>query len=297
MIILGAALWGTIGLFVQGLYDLGFSPIEVVTIRVTVAFLALFFYILLKKRSSLHIKIKHIPFFLGTGICSIVFFNWAYFTAIQEMNLSIAAVLLYTGPMFVAIMSRIFFKELFTPQKLIALCTTFIGCILVIQLFPLNTSTLSLYGVLVGLGSGFGYALYSIFGKAALSSYSSLTTTLYTFLVATLALVPTSGLVMQGTGPWNLEAVMISLGLGIIPTVIAYLLYTSGLNKVETSKASIASTIEPVVAALIGVFVFHDVLSPLQMLGILFILSGVLFINMNGRLFQRDSLIKKKAVS
>ncbi|MBU9711447.1 DMT family transporter [Bacillus tamaricis] len=292
MIILGAALWGTIGLFVQGLYDLGFSPIEVVTIRVTVAFVALMLYVLIKNKDALIIKWRHLPFFLGTGICSIVFFNWAYFTAIQEMNLSIAAVLLYTGPAFVTILSRIFFKELFTPQKMVALFTTFLGCILVIQLFPLNTANLSLYGILVGLGSGFGYALYSIFGKVALSSYSSLTTTTYTFLVATVALLPTSGLAGKGMAPWNMDALWISLGLGVIPTVFAYLLYTRGLHQVESSKASIASTIEPVVATLIGVFIFQDILTTFQFLGIIFILSGVMFINMGGR-----RILKKKKVT
>lgn len=282
MIIIGAALWGTIGVFVQGLYDLGFTPIEVVTLRVIFAFFAIFLFSLWKDRGALKIKLKHIFYFVGTGIFSIVFFNWAYFTAIQEMNLSIAAVLLYTGPAFVTIMSRIFFKELFTPQKLVALVMTFIGCIFVIGLFPLNVSLsqISLYGVIVGIGSGFGYALYTIFGKLALKHYTSMTITIYTFLLASVALLPTTGLVRR-VGEWlNWESLLISLGLGIVPTVVAYLLYTKGLEKVESSKASIMTTIEPVVAALIGVFVFKDVLSFWQVCGMVFIISAVLLINM-----------------
>ncbi|MDQ0256560.1 drug/metabolite transporter (DMT)-like permease [Evansella vedderi] len=299
IILFGAALWGTIGLFVQALYGLGFSPIEVVTLRVSIAFLALFLYVALVKRSALSMKWKHVPYFLGTGICSIVFFNWAYFTAIQEMNLSIAAVLLYTGPAFVAIMSRIIFKELFTPQKIVALIATFIGCVLVIGLFPVNTGQFSTYGILVGIGSGFGYALYSIFGKAALSNYSSLTITTYTFLFASLALVPTSGLMGKAMEWWSIDALLLSLGLGLIPTVLAYLLYTRGLHFVESSKASIVATVEPVVAALIGVFVFQDLLHFWQIIGIISILSGVVFMNLktNGKtkinLPEREKLRKK----
>ncbi|WP_078595245.1 DMT family transporter [Evansella clarkii] len=283
LIILGAALWGSIGIFVQALYDLGFTPIEVVTIRVTVAFIFLVVYLLIKDAKAIKIKWKHFPFFIGTGICSIVLFNWAYFTAIQEMNLSVAAVLLYTGPVFVTILARIFFKELLTKQKIAALCTTFIGCIFVIGLFPLNTGTLSFYGIMVGLISGFGYALYSIFGKAALSSYSSLTTTTYTFLVASAALLPTTGLFTKGLEVWNAEVLWYSIGLGLLPTVVAYLLYTTGLHYVESSKASIASTIEPVVAALIGVFIFHDVLGGWQTFGMLLVISAVFLINIKGK--------------
>ncbi|MDG5789205.1 EamA family transporter [Evansella sp. AB-P1] len=280
-IIIGAALWGTIGLFVQRLYEFGFSPIEVVTLRVSIAFIALFAFVLVTNRQTLLIKIKDIPIFLGTGIGSIVFFNWAYFTAIQEMNLSIAAVLLYTGPAFVTVLSRIIFKESLTPQKFLALTGTFVGCILVIGLFPLNLGQFSSNGILFGLGSGFGYALYSIFGKIALNkNYSSLTTTTYTFLFASLSLLPTSGLITKGSVFWSVDAVLYSVSLGIIPTVLAYLLYTRGLQLVESSKASIATTIEPVVAALIGVFIFQDVLTPWQLIGMLLILSAVLFIHM-----------------
>ncbi|MCD8508492.1 MAG: DMT family transporter [Bacillus sp. (in: Bacteria)] len=299
LIFMGAALWGTIGLFVQGLYSLGFSAIEVVTLRVTVAFLALFLYIILFHRSALVIKLKHLPFFIGTGICSIVFFNWAYFTAIQEMSLSIAAVLLYTGPAFVTIMSRIFFKELLTKQKIIALITTFIGCVLVIGLFPISVSQFSLYGILVGIGSGFGYALYSIFGKVALSNYSSLTTTTYTFLIASVALLPTTGVVGSVGQWWSTEAVLLSVGLGLIPTVLAYLLYTRGLHFVESSKASIVATVEPVVAALIGVMIFGDFLNIWQTIGVLSILSAVVFMNIKTKSnsISYQTAMKKEAVS
>lgn len=62
MIIIGASLWGTIGIFVQALYNLGFSPIEVVTLRVIFAFLAIFLFALMKERKSLKIQLKHIPY-------------------------------------------------------------------------------------------------------------------------------------------------------------------------------------------------------------------------------------------
>ncbi len=278
-IIGGAALWGTIGIFVQGLYELGFTPIEVVTIRVAVAFAALLFIVAFKNRQMFKIKPKHVPLFLGTGIFSIVFFNWAYFTTIQEINLSIAAVLLYTGPAFVTVMSRIFFKEVITLQKSVALLITLLGCTLVIGVFPLNAEQLSVYGVFIGICSGFGYALYSIFGKAASSrNYSSLTITFYTFLFASVALVPTSGILTRLEPLFTMEGILLALGLGTVPTVLAYLLYTAGLQQVESSKASIAATIEPVVSAMIGVFIFQDQLTPWQFVGMFFVLLAVLFI-------------------
>lgn len=276
-IIVGASLWGTIGIFVQGLYDYGLTPLQVVTIRVLTAATIIVLFLLIKNPSLLKIKIKDFKYFIGTGILSIVFFNWFFFTAIQETSLSVAAILLYTGPAFVTIISRFLFKELLTTQKLLALLFTLVGCVLVIGLFPLEQTRISLYGVAVGIGSGFCYALYSIFGKYALAKYHSQTVTAYTFIFASIALLPISGL-------WKIENLLTTtpiwgygISLGLFPTVLAYILYTKGLEKVETSKASITATIEPVVASLIGIFIFGDLLTGWQFIGIFIVLSAVIF--------------------
>lgn len=74
------------------------------------------------------------------------------------------------------------------------------------------------------------------------------------------------------------------LALSLIPTVIAYLLYTRGLSMLESSRASITATIEPVIAVLIGIFFLGDQLTLWQVLGIVFILGAVISIQ-----FETDS--------
>ncbi|MFN7251720.1 MAG: DMT family transporter [Anaerobacillus sp.] len=287
-IVVGAALWGTIGIFVQGLYEYGFSPLQVVAIRVTFAAVILLVILLIRNPTALKIKRGDYKYFVGTGIFSIVFFNWCFFTAIQETSLSIAAVLLYTGPAYVTIFSRILFKELLTKRKLFALSLTLGGCVLVIGLFPLAQTKISPLGIAVGLGSGLGYALYSIFGKYALAKYSSETVTTYTFIFASVALLPVTGL-------WKVEGLLTvvpfwsnGIGLGFFPTVLAYLLYTKGLEKVETSRASITATIEPIVAACIGVFMFGDLLTMWQYIGIFSILIALLFVQENSNKMNKN---------
>ncbi len=278
MIIVGAALWGTIGIFVQKLYDYGLTPIQVVTIRVTFAACILLVTLLIKNPSLLKINRADFKYFIGTGICSIVFFNWCFFTAIQEVSLSVAAVLLYTGPAFVTILSRFLFNEWLTSRKVVALVLTLVGCVLVIGLFPLEQTKLSFFGIFVGLGSGLGYALYSIFGKYALAKYDSQTVTTYTFIFATVALLPTTGLWKLENIGYSLPVVGYGFSLGLFPTVLAYLLYTKGLKTVETSRASITATIEPVVAACIGIFMFGDIITSWQVLGIISVLAAVFFV-------------------
>src|SRR5690606_10494987 len=154
---------GVIGVFVKYLYEIGFTPIQVVAVRAFCAALFLVLYTVCKNRQLLKIKIKDSTYFIGTGIISIVFFNWCMFSAIEETSIAISAILLYTAPVFVLIISRILFKEMFRLRKVLALVITFIGCAFVIGIFPSMNGSITLYGLLLGVGSGFFYGLYSIF--------------------------------------------------------------------------------------------------------------------------------------
>ncbi|MEB1806172.1 MAG: DMT family transporter [Bacillaceae bacterium] len=274
----GAALWGTIGLFVQELYRLGLTPLQVVTLRVSCAVIFLLLYSVVVNRQWLQVKLKDSPLFIGTGIISIVFFNWCFFLAIQETSISVAAILLYTAPAFVLILSRLLFKELLTARKVLSLSLTLFGCILVVQLLPNGSMTMTTVGIIAGLGSGLFYGLYSIFGKFALRKYHPMTVTIYTFLFAALFTLPVSQ-VWTWIGHLNDVKLWIYAGsLGLFPTVLAFIFYTKGLKQVEAGKASIIATLEPVVAAFIGMLFYSEILTLWQYLGVVCVIFSVIIV-------------------
>ncbi|WAA11087.1 DMT family transporter [Fervidibacillus albus] len=282
-IVLGAGLWGTIGVFVKYLQTAGFSSMEITAIRVIIAFLFLLFIGMIKYRPALKIRLKHFPLFIGTGVFSITFFNWSYFTAIKEMSISVSVILLYTAPAFVALLSWAFLGEKMNGRKITSIIATIIGCVLITGLTDIQAASITKFGLFIGLCSGFGYALYTIFGRISVRFYSSFTITFYTFLAATLFLLPASKLWEKGNDLFNGEVLLYSLALGFIPTVLAYILYTEGLKNVEGSVASIFATIEPVVALLIGLLLFDESFLPIQWLGTAFILFAVVNVNRSNR--------------
>lgn len=279
-VLLGASLWGIIGLFVDELSRAGFTSLQIVTLRVVTAAVMLTLFLAVKDPGLLKIDFKDSFSFVGTGIFSIVFFTWCYFTAIEEVSLSIAVILLYTGPAFVTVLSWIIFGEPMTRRKVGALVLTLLGCALVIRLIPLGDQQISFYGFLVGLGSGFGYALYSIFGKHALKKYQSLTVITYTFIFASAVMLPVSGIGIEMSQLSSIHVWWQILGLGFFPTALAYMLYTTGLSMVESSRASITATVEPVVATMLGVFVFNEILTIYQLIGIVLVLVAVVLIQL-----------------
>jgi drug/metabolite transporter, DME family len=281
MIAFAAAMWGLIGFFVKGLSAAGFTAMEIVAIRVVTAALILIIVGLSIYRSHLTISLKDLPLFFGTGILSIVFFNWCYFTAIELMNIPIAVALLYTSPAFVAVLSFVFLKERIDRKKLIAIVFTIVGCTLAAGITGQAGASFSALSVLIGLGAGFGYALYSIFGKIALRSYHPFTVTLYTFIVASVALIPTTGIAGKAGIILEGSTLLYAIGLGIFPTVLAYFAYSWGLERTESSTAAVVATLEPVIATLLGVLVYGDRLGIFQLIGSLLIVISVVAVNIS----------------
>lgn len=277
-IISGACLWGLIALFFKFLSACGFSPLQVVTLRVLVAALLMTAIILKIDPGLLKICWRDSWLFIGTGLLSLVFFNYCYFRAIDGSSISIAVLLLYTAPVFVMLLSLILFGEKFTGRKMLALLATFCGCGLITGIFA-SKLALTAEAFAFGLASGFGYALYSIFGKLALRRYSTLTITAYTFYFATLGALPLADPQQLFTLLADWRAAAGALAIALICTVAPYLLYTRGLQDVDAGQASILATLEPLVAAAVGIFVFGEEVTAAKILGMALILASIFILN------------------
>lgn len=276
LVLIAGILWGSMGIFVRKLNAAGLKSLDIVALRAFVTAAALAVFILFYDRKLFRIKIKDIWCFVGTGVCSIVFFNYCYFKSMTLTTLSVAAVLLYTAPAMVMIMSYFLFKEKFTKRKFVALVLTFSGCILVTGIVGENT-TLTPVGILTGLGAGLGYALYSIFGRYALErGYNSFTISFYTFLTASIGVIPLVNTVnIEEMVSQNMMMIPFSILFGLLSTVVPYITYTIGLKYMENGKASIIASVEPVVATLLGVLLFHETMSISTMAGMIMVLVSI----------------------
>ena len=280
LIIIAGLFWGSMGIFVRHLNDLGFSSIQVACLRLTTAGILFALILLIKDRKGFKIALRDIPLFLALGLVSILFFTCCYFTAIRLMTMSTAAILLYTSPIWVMVLAIIFLKEKFTVQKLIALILAFAGCILVSGF----GGKVTVVGILVGLGSGLGYGLYSIFGTFALKKYSPYTVTCYTFLIAGLGSIFVADpvdLVSKISAVENKPALFgFVLLTAVITAVIPFLLYTLGLNMTTAGKAAVLATVEPAAATLFGFFVMKETVGPVAIAGILLVFAAIIVLSL-----------------
>ena len=273
-VVLAATLWGTISIFKNMLSNLNLSEPTVVFIRLFISAVVFGIYIFLKNPDLLKVKIRDLWCFFCTGIISLFIFSLCYFKAMTLTSVGLAVTLLYTSPVFVTVLSVIFFKEKITKNKILAIIIAIFGCIMVTELFTQNLEKLNVSGILLGIMSGFSYALYSIFGKLALKkNYSSQTITFYTFLFAFLGALPFCNFNEIISAVPSANFWVGSLGISIICCILPYAFYTKGILGTSTSKASVLAVIEPVVGTLMGIFIFSEAMSIYKLIGIIAILS------------------------
>lgn len=282
LVLAAATMWGCIGIFVRHQNALGFDAKQITSVRCLTCSLLILMWILVTDRSKLKIKRNDFGWFLANGILSIYIFNTAYQAAITLVSLSTAVVLLYTAPAFVMLMSVLFFHEKFTWVKGLCLVLCIGGSALVSGIA--GGMELNLPGVGLGLVSGIGYALYSIFSSVILKKYHPFTNIFYTFLIAGIAGVLTSDAagtfrMMAGSA----EAFLWMVSGGVVTGFLAYAAYTTALQYMNASKAAILASLEPVVATLVGIFVYGETVTLTGGIGILMVFLALVLSNLPGK--------------
>ena len=274
-------LWGAMGVFVRKLGAYGFSPLQIACLRIL--FGALLFLLItgVFQRDLLKIRLRDMGLFLGMGLLSLLLFTVCYFTTIDLASLSVAAILLYTSPIWVMLMSAICFREKITRRKLLCAAMAFGGCVLVSGIG--SAASLSPMVIVTGLLSAVGYGLYSIFGTFALRKYQPLTVTTYAFLfgaVGALLLCNPIQIVRVISQTRNPGALVLLIAVtALVTAVLPYLLYTVGLNHMRASAAAIMASIEPVVATAAGALAFGETLTLPAFAGIALVLGAIVVLN------------------
>lgn len=274
-----SVLWGVLPLFVRTLNEAGFSAMEIVCVRAYGSVLFLFPGLLVVQRSLLKVKLRDCWCFVGTGIFSIVFFSYCYFRNVEVSSAAFASILMYTSPVWVTLLSMLFFKEKLNRRKGLALMMALAGCVLVSGITG-GPGAVSVYGVLLGLGSGIGYGLYSIFGRFALNrSYHPMTVTAYTFLFACAGVLPFVNVPSIISRFVARPALLLpALSMALFTTAMSFSLYTLGLKHMEPGRAAVLATLEPMVSTLVGAVLYKETLTIVMAAGIVLVLVSSILI-------------------
>ncbi|MCI0521367.1 MAG: DMT family transporter, partial [Chloroflexi bacterium] len=241
----------------------------------------------------LRIERRHWVFFVIYGLLVAVF-NSLWTVSVKYNGAAVATVLAYSSAAFTAILARLLFKETLGVVKLLAVALALVGSAMVSGAYLPSAWQTNFIGLLTGLVSGMMFAGYSLFGKAAaLRGVSSWTALMYSFGAAALFLL-FFNLVPMNLPEGMASPLLFSLGarwdgwayllvLAVAPTVAGFGLYTASLAYLPASVANLIATLEPVLTAILAFFLLGEVLTLIQIMGGLLIISAVVAL----RLYER----------
>jgi drug/metabolite transporter, DME family len=277
LIALAAVSWGTVGVVVKSLYEsTTLSPIAVGFYRLALSVPALLLALSFLGRKAFQIKPRDIPVIVLMG-AMLAIYQLCYFAAIPRVGVAVATlVTLCTAPAIVAILSVVFLKERLEPNIIFALLIAIVGTVLLVGFQPASGGRV-FSGVVLALGSATGYALVALTSRR-LSNYHPLQPVAFGFTVGALVLLPFA--VSNGlTTSLEVSSWLRLLYLGLIPTALAYVLFTLGMRTTKATVATIVTLLEPLTAVILAFILFNEQLSATAIVGGLLLIAAIVLLS------------------
>ena len=282
LLLLAVCLWAASGTISTLAMDEGVSVVELTTFAFIFASAVFLPLVAILDPKSLRIDRKDLPTFVVFSVVAGVLMNLTFFGAISETTVAIAVILNFTYPSIVTVASVFIFKEKLTTQKLMALPLTFLGCVLVAG-SSLFERTISVGWLAVGLGllSAVGTATYYLWGKKLEEKYSANTVVLYLFALTTIMLVIGANPVSLARSEITIKAWIFIFMLAVLPGIVGFLSSMIALRHLEASKASIVSSVEPMVAVGIAFVILSEEVTAIQLVGVVLTVIGIVLLRVS----------------
>ncbi|WP_413295215.1 EamA family transporter [Bdellovibrio sp. HCB185ZH] len=281
---IGSVGFGFLGIFGKTAFNSGLSVGEFLTYRFTLAAMLIWIFLLLFRPQWIRLSKKQIVIAALLGIFGYGLFSTLYFTAIDGLSITLAALLLYTYPFWVNVFSHYFTHDKISRNE--ALCLIGASGGLVMLLWG-HIEVRNAWAVLAGLLSGISYAIYVIVSGRVQKNVRPITSSLYVITFGALALALFHHPHFENIPHLSATQASSIFGIAIISTIIPLTMELAALQKLKSSEVALLMMIEPITAALLGVLVFKESLTWLQMSGALIIAIALV---VNTRLKNFDSV-------
>lgn len=275
MYILSMLIFGTNGILV---HHISLASSQIILMRTLIGGLLLTLIVLLRggfDRAGIRADI--LPLLVGGSVLGL---NWvALFEAYRQLNVSLATLIYYVGPILVLLFSPVLFREKLNSRKITSVVFVAVGLVCISGSIALRG--MSMRGLLTAVVSALFYAAVIIFNKRITNTGGLQTAALeldIAFVIVLIYMMLTVGLPHPAVSdiPWIAV-------IGLVNTGLAYLLYFSGLQKLPAQSAALISYVDPVSALVFSALFLHETMTPVQILGAVLIIGGAVFGELKSR--------------
>lgn len=277
-VIIAAVTWASAGSASKFLFHSGITPFQMVQLRITTATVILFLWLLFRRRALLRIDPKDILYFLVLGTLGMAAINIAYLFAISRLNVAAAILLEYLAPIFIALYTVIFQKEKLNRFTVSAIISATVGCYLVVGAYNLDILNMNLAGILSGLCAAVAFAWWSVHGEYGMRRYDPWTVLFYALLVATVEWNILHPPLESFAHPYPAVVWGWIFYIGVMGTIVPFGFYYEGINLIRSTRASITSTLEPIMAGIFSYLFLNEIMAPPQLMGGVLVIAAIILL-------------------
>lgn len=273
-----ALLWGIAATVAKFFFNKNYEPLILVQMRVTISFAILFLFFLFTNRALLKFKLNDVPLFLVAGILGVAGSNYFYYAAIKETNVSTSILVQYTAPIMVMMYVTVVQKERLTVSKIAALVLSITGIFLAIGAYNPDVLQGTGYGIVLAAIAAVSFSIFTISGKKLTERYTVWTGLVYLFGSATLFWSFINTPIDIANAQYTVDDWKVFVTIAVISILLPYSLFYYGLHHIQSSKAIITSTLEPVVAIVSEWLFLGGTMGPLQVIGAMLVISAIIIL-------------------
>ena len=302
MYLIAAFLFALNGSVAKAQIEAGLSAAQVTEIRTLGCAVLLLVFLAITKPSSLKVRKAEVPFLLLFGVLAYALTPFLFFLSVSLLPVAIAALLAFLAPVLVALWLRFVKHEAVGRGIWVALALVVGGLLLVSQVW--SGMTLNPLGVFYGLLTAAALAAYLLLGEEGARRRDVMSLAFWGFAIAT---VFWSILAPWWNFPWDLMTTTTSMLDGaitgipvwslvllmIVVSVVPFVLVLMSLQRIGAQRGGILGTTEPVWAALIAFVLLGEVISPVQGLGGLIVLAGVIVAELASQRAHREGALTR----
>ena len=272
---LAALFWASSGTAAKYLFLSGISAFELVQMRTSLATGIIFCWLLTRNRSLLAVERRDLPYFvtLGVGLAAVQF---TYLFAISKIQVAAAILIQYQAPLFVALYTLAVLRTTLPPVVFAAMAGSLFGCWLVVGGYNLDLLHMNRVGLLTALASAVTFAWYTVRCEYGMKKYPPWTVVFYGLLFAAVTwniLHPPLTAFLRPSGPAQWGCVLV---VGFFGTVLAFICYNEGINRIGATRASITATLEPITAGFIAWLLLGETMELWQVLGAALVIVSII---------------------
>ncbi|MCC3867473.1 DMT family transporter [Terrisporobacter mayombei] len=293
-LIIAMLIWGSIGIFVR---YINFTSSQIALVRAIVGSIFLIIFSMISKEKLSKEKIKsNLLVLICCGVC--LGFNWIFlFQAYRYTTISTATICYYLAPIIVVLLSPFLLKEKLNSVKVSCIVAAMIGMLCTVGIDKSSMGENNMVGILYGLSAACFYASVVILNKF-LKDISGRDSAIVQLSVAAIFLLPyvmfTEKISLSGI---SIQSIIILLVVGVVHTGIAYLLYFTVIQKIESQTVAIYSYVDPISAIIMSSIILSESMSLLQIIGGILILGSTFISEMYSNKMKSQKLLLESATT